>query len=84
MKPQSAIAKGKILENYISDQIREKGLDQFAARSAGSGNGNREKADIKTSMQVLGRNAGFEAKNHKSIHLPEWWAQTKELEKVGR
>ena len=81
---QTAIKKGKELENYISDQIREKGLDPKASRSIGSGSGTREKADIDTNLMVLGKNIGIEAKNHKRPDIRNWWKQTQELEKLGR
>ena len=84
MKPQSAIAKGKELENWIVDRIIALGLDSKACRSAGSGNGNREKSDINTSLTILGKNIGIEAKNHKTLHIQEWWRQTEKLEVLGR
>jgi len=80
MRPKSAIQKGKELEQHIADQIIARGLDSKCCRSAGSGNGNREKADIHTSMTILGRQAGIEAKNHAVPHVKEWWLQTKKLE----
>jgi len=84
MKPKSAIAKGKVLEDYVASQIREKGLDLKAYRAHGSGNGTTEKADIWTSMMVLGQNVGFECKNHAKLCIPEWWKQTKKLMSLGR
>lgn len=84
MTPKSAIEKGKMLEEYVCEQLREKGLDVKAYRSHGSGNGTTEKADIWTSLTLLGQNAGFECKNHKTIHIKEWWNQTKKLESLGR
>ena len=84
MKPTSAIAKGKVLEEYVAEQIRLKGLDPKAYRSHGSGNTNNEKGDIWTSMMVLGQNAGIECKNHANIHIKDWWTQTKKLERLGR
>lgn len=84
MKPKSAIAKGKLLEQYVADQIRAKGIDPKAYRSHGSGNGNTEKSDIWTSMMVLGQNAGIECKNHATLAIPEWWRQTKKLMSLGR
>jgi len=84
MKPKSSIAKGKLLEEYVASQIREKGIDLKAYRSFGSGNGNLEKGDIWTSMMILGQNAGIECKNHETLHIPEWWKQTKKLESLGR
>lgn len=80
----SSVEKGKQLENYVADQIRAKGIDPKAYRSHGSGNGNREKADIWTSMKILDQNVGFECKNHKTLAIPAWWKQTKKLESLGR
>lgn len=84
MKPKSAIQKGKLLEEYVALQLREKGIDQRANRAFGSGNGNTEKSDIWTSAMILGQNVGFECKNHATLHIPEWWKQTKKLESLGR
>lgn len=84
MKPKSAIQKGKLLEDWVCDQIREKGIDPKAYRSHGSGNGNREKSDIWTSAKMLGQNMGIECKNQKVIKIPDWWRQTKKLESLGR
>jgi hypothetical protein len=84
MKPKSAIQKGKLLEEYVASQIREKGIDPRAYRSWGSGNGTNEKGDIWTSMMVLGQNAGIECKNQATLKIPEWWKQTKKLESLAR
>ena len=84
MKPRSAIQKGKLLEDYVADQIVAKGIDPKARRDGGSGNGNREKGDIVTSMMILGQNAGIECKNQKSLAIPEWWRQTEKLQSLGR
>jgi hypothetical protein len=84
MKPNSAIQKGKLLENWLADKIVALGLDSKACRSAGSGNGNREKSDINTSLTILGRNAGFECKNHRTLAIPAWWRQVEKLEQLGR
>lgn len=84
MKTKSAIQKGKDLENYVCEQLIDKGLDLKAYRSKGSGSGTGEKADIWTSLVVLGRNAGIECKNHKTPHIKDWWEQTQKLEKLGR
>src|SRR3990167_3847628 len=84
MKPSSAIAKGKILEEYVAKQIRQKGIDPKAYRSHGSGSGITEKSDIWTSMMILGRNAGIECKNHSTLHIPEWWKQVEKLESLNR
>jgi hypothetical protein len=75
--------KGMILSKYIADQIISKGLDPKACADGGSGAGNREKADIHTSMLVLGQQAGIEAKNQKNINHKDSWRQTKKLEKLG-
>lgn len=84
MSHKSARQKGKDLEDYIADQIVEKGLDPKARRDGASGAGNREKGDIITSMMVLGQNAGIEVKNQKTLCIPDWWKQTKKLESLGR
>jgi hypothetical protein len=83
VKPQSAKAKGKLLENWVADQIKAKGLDNKAHRDGASGAGNREKADISTSLLILGRQAMFECKNQKTVKLVEWWKQTEEHCKSG-
>lgn len=81
---KSAVQKGKLLEEYVANQLREKGLDPRAYRAHGSGNGNTEKSDIWTSAMCLGQNLGIECKNHKILAIPEWWRQTKKLESLGR
>ena len=84
MKPSSAKAKGKLLEDYVADQLREKGLDLRARRETSSGAGNREKGDVWTSLMILGQNAGIECKNQATLSIPDWWRQTKKLESLGR
>lgn len=84
MRPSSAKQKGKLLEDWVADQIVAKGIDPKARRDGASGAGNREKGDIITTMMVLGQNAGIECKNHKTLALPDWWRQTKLLESLGR
>lgn len=81
---KTSVQKGKILEKYVADQIREKGIDLKAYPSHGSGNGNSEKGDIWTSMMVCGQNAGIECKNHSKLCIQEWWKQTKKLESLRR
>ncbi len=81
---KTSVQKGKILEKYVADQIREKGIDTKAYPSHGSGNSNTEKGDIWTSMMVCGQNAGIECKNHATLHIPEWWRQTRKLESLSR
>jgi hypothetical protein len=73
-----------MLEDYVAEQIRAKGIDPKAYRAHGSGNGNTEKSDIWTSMLVLGVNAGIECKNQAVIKIPEWWRQTKKLISLNR
>lgn len=73
--PQSAKAKGKLLEDYIARRIRQLGLDRLAMRQPGSGSG-QWKGDVNTKMKVLGRQAVIEAKNQKNLHIQEWWIQT--------
>lgn len=80
---KQAMQKGKDLENYVADQIIIKGIDPKAVRSHGSGNGNREKSDLWTSMQVLGRQAGIECKHVTNLDIPGFWRQTKKLETLG-
>lgn len=76
--------KGQILEKHICDQIRTKGLDDHVRPSFNSGATNTEKADIWTSMMILGQNVGIEAKNQKTISIPDWWRQVRKLESLGR
>lgn len=80
---KAARQKGKDLENYISDQIIAKGLDDGSNRDGASGAGNREKRDVNTSVIILGRTMGIEAKNHSVAKMQDWWRQTVELEKLG-
>lgn len=76
--------KGKLLEDYVADRLVETGLDPRAKRDGASGAGNREKGDISTSVSINGRNLGIECKNHKTLHIPDWWKQTKKLEVLNR
>ena len=84
MNPKSAKSKGKLLEDFVADQIVAKGIDPRARRENSSGAGNREKGDVWTSMMICGQNAGIECKNQKTLAIPEWWRQTKKLESLGR
>ena len=76
--------KGKDLENYVTDQIVAKGLDDRAKRDSASGAGIREKADIATSLMILGQNAGIECKHQTAINIHQWWKQTCKLESLNR
>lgn len=78
------VKKGKLLEDHVAQRIRDLGLDPKAYRSHGSGNGNTEKGDIWTSVQIFGRNLGIEVKNQQTVHIPEWWRQVQKLEDLGR
>lgn len=49
MNPQSAIQKGKELENWIVGRLKASGLDLRAARNPGSGNG-KMKGDINNDL----------------------------------
>ncbi len=81
---KTSVQKGKILEKYVADQIRLKGLDPRAYPSHGSGSSPTEKGDIWTSLMCLGQNVGIECKNHKNLAIPEWWLQVRKLESLGR
>jgi hypothetical protein len=76
--------KGQILEKYVCEQIRVKGLDNNVRPSFNSGATNTEKADIWTSLMILGQNIGIECKNQKRPAILEWWRQTQKLESLGR
>ena len=66
MKPRSAKAKGKLLEQFIVDRLQETGLDPRAYPQRGSGSG-KNKGDIWNSLGLH-----FEAKNQKAIHWKVW------------
>jgi len=83
MKPSSAKQKGKQLENWFANQIISRGLDDRAKRDGASGAGDREKRDVDTSVQILDRTMGLEAKNQKVPHIKDWWQQTTKLEVLG-
>lgn len=76
--------KGRLLENYVADQIQLKGIDLRARAELSSGAGNREKGDIWTSMMILDQNVGIECKNQRNLDIPGWWRQTKKLESLRR
>lgn len=81
---KTSVQKGKLLEKHVADQIRLKGLDPRAYPSHGSGSSPTEKGDIWTSLMILDQNVGIECKNHATLHIPEWWKQTKKMESLGR
>lgn len=76
--------KGQILEKYVCEQIKAKGLDSHPRPAFNSGATNTEKSDIWTSMMILDQNVGIECKNQKNVSIPEWWKQTRKLEKLSR
>lgn len=72
MKRQSAMAKGKRMESFVLDYVREN-IDANAYTPKGSGNG-LEKGDIYIPSHQL----VIEVKNQAHIKLIDWWAQTEE------
>lgn len=68
----------------MSDLLISKNLDKGARPSWKSGGTNSEKADVWTSTTLFDQNLGIECKNQKTIHLQDWWNQTKKLEKLSR
>jgi hypothetical protein len=66
MTPRSAIQKGKLLEHWIRDRLKDSGLDLRANRTPGSGSG-MEKGDVSN-----GLNLAIEAKNTKSFSSGYW------------
>jgi hypothetical protein len=77
--PKSRIQKGKNLENYVVEQLKDKDLDLRARRAYGSGNGDGCKADIDTSLTILGTAAGIECKHMDKLNVPDAWRQTCKL-----
>lgn len=77
------IAKGKALEDWVCLKLKEKGLDDRARRSYGSGNSNGIKADIDTDVTILGNAMGIECKHMDKLNVPDAWRQTQKLEKLG-
>ncbi len=75
MLPTSAIQKGRLLENYVAQEIRKKRLDTQAMRQIGSGSG-QWKGDVNTKMKILNRQAVIECKNQQRLNLREAWIQT--------
>ena len=75
MKAKSAIAKGKLLEEWIVERLRLSGLDTRAYRQKGSGSG-LNKGDIWNDLNIC-----FEAKNQANFS-PAWFKQA-ERESMG-
>ena len=72
MKPQSAIAKGKLFEKWFAERLRHLGLDPNARREIGSGSG-RFKGDIATSLPIT-----FELKNTANFHAKKYLKQAED------
>ncbi len=83
ISPKARIQKGKDLENFVCEQLKEKGLDLRARRSYGSGNSNGIKADIDTSTTILGIAMGIECKHMDKLNVPDAWRQTNKLVSLG-
>lgn len=71
MKPRSAKNKGNRFENWLIEVLRER-LDSKAQRTYGSGAG-LDKQDIR----LPSFNIEIEAKNQETLHIIDWWEQTK-------
>lgn len=69
---KSPSAKGKILENYVTERLRASGLDPRAYPQRGSGNG-KNKGDIWNALDIH-----FECKNHKNFGGKAWFNQMRE------
>lgn len=74
MKPQSALQKGKDLENYVAQQLVVKGIDSHAVRQVGSGNG-KAKGDIRTDCGWT-----IECKNTKNF---QWKQAAEQVRREG-
>lgn len=80
---KARIQKGKDLENHVVERLQITQLDTRARRSYGSGNSNGIKADIDTSLTILGQAAGFECKHMDKLNVPDAWRQTVKLCSLG-
>lgn len=63
---------GAELEEHVARELRVLGLDPKARRNPDSGSGNREKADIDTSLEILGEHAHIECKNWTRHGMAAW------------
>ena len=70
MKPKSAIAKGKILEDWVAKRLQDTGLDPRAYKQKGSGSG-QNKGDIWNALGI-----SFECKNTKNFSMDLFWKQS--------
>lgn len=71
MKTQSAKAKGRELENFVVQKLRQRGLDSRATRNPGSGSG-KQKGDIWNSLGLC-----IECKNTKKAPGKEEFEQVR-------
>ena len=69
IKIQSAKAKGKELENWVTDRLRNSGLDRRAYAQKGSGSG-LNKGDVWNDLNIH-----FECKNQKKFGGKKWFNQ---------
>src|SRR3990167_5062867 len=69
MLGRSAVHKGRILENFVAEELRKSGLDVRARRTFGSGGG-IEKGDINNSLGL-----NIECKNTKRLDFKNAWKQ---------
>mgnify|MGYP001615295858 CR=1 FL=1 len=69
MKPASAKAKGKALEDFIAERLVKTGIDPTARRSYSSGSG-LNKTDVENQIGLA-----IEAKNQRQAALWKWWKQ---------
>jgi len=77
MKPKTRIEKGKLAEKEVARRIERAGLGQ-ARRSAGSGNGNRDKGDLVSGLKFL-----LEIKNEKTTNFLSNVDQSKHQAEIG-
>lgn len=77
MKPRSAKAKGKRLEQKVASMWRSKTKD-MAMNTPGSGSGLKFKED------VYNRHFAIECKNQETVHLWKWWQQARGEQYLGK
>lgn len=66
MKAANAKRKGKLLEDYVADKLKE--LDSYAYRRADSGSGRLRKEDVFTRLPLF-----IECKNQKAKLIESWY-----------
>ena len=72
MKPNSARAKGKLLEKWVAERLRNTGIDPQARQEIGSGSG-MLKGDIATKLPIT-----IECKNSKNFSIRKAVKQAQE------